>query len=83
MGIFGTIYRILPVYSNNENKKCGYLVQNGTKLFGGWWNETMECMNEDGHLVQKDAIFSTEEEAREFIKSLTTIICDSTNTTPQ
>ena len=72
---FETKYRVVPVYT--DNKKCGFAVQ--VKSFLSQWVnarvQTLEKVkSENDLLIDKDAFFNTEDEAREFIASKKTIL---------
>lgn len=66
---FGTKYRIVPTYADNERVGC--VVQR--KGFLGYWCtmqmphvEKVKCENDV--LTERDAFFKDEEEAMDFIK---------------
>ncbi len=72
---FATKYRITPVYQ--DNTKCGFTVHR--KKFLGYWEiakvpmyEKVKCDNE--LLVEHDAFFKTEEEAKSFIECQKTTV---------
>ena len=66
---FATKYRILPVYADGRDK-CGFTVQRKV-WFGAWNNATIHKLKkitiENELVVDEDAFFKTEDEARKFI----------------
>lgn len=72
---FETKYRVVPVYA--DNKKCGFAVQ--VRSFLSQWEnakvQTLEKIRSENELlIDTDAFFNTENEAREFIERKKTIL---------
>ena len=74
-GFFETKYRVVPVYS--DNNKCKFVVQSKSGLLG-WRTISVQKLEkvktETEVLIDKDALFNTEEEAKDFIRCKKTIL---------
>ena len=73
-GFFKTKYRIMFAYENE--KRAGYVVfQKG--FMGIWMPARMTEISKEGDRItlhERDAYFKTEEEAKEFIERINTIL---------
>ena len=72
---FAVKYRILPVYS--ENEKCGFSVQE-KGLLSQWVNSQVSKIErvktEHEVLVETEAFFKTEEEAKDYVNRKKSLI---------
>lgn len=68
---FTTKYRIMPVYADNNNKQKAVMVEAKYSFIHEFYPMSKTCIDENGELVDKPAIFDNEEDARSFISHLT------------
>lgn len=68
---FATKYRIMPVYADTSNKQVAVIVEIKQGFFQDFCPMAKTCLNENGELTDKPAIFDNEEDARFFINHLT------------
>jgi len=68
---FKTKYRIMPVYSEKNNKQIAVMVEVKYNFIHEFQPMSKKCLDENGELTDKPAIFDNEEDALFFIKHLT------------
>ena len=71
---FKTQYRIVPVHAENENRQVAVLVEVKYSFIHEFQPMAKKCLNENGELVDKPAIFDTQDDAVGFIAHLTSSI---------
>lgn len=67
-------YRIMPVYSDTNNNQVAVMVEIKETFMHDFLPMMKTCINENGELVPKPAIFDNEEDARFFISHLTEMV---------
>lgn len=70
---FRAVYRIMPVYSQTDNSQVAVVVMKKTFMLG-FIPAKKDCLDENGNLVEQDAIFQNEDEANNFIEHLKSVI---------
>lgn len=70
---FKAVYRIMPVYSQTDNSQVAVVVMKKAFMLG-FIPAKKDCLDENGNLVQQDAIFPDENEANSFIEHLKSVI---------
>jgi hypothetical protein len=63
----------MPVYSQTDNSQVAVVVMKKTFMLG-FIPAKKDCLDENGNLVEQDAIFQNEDEANNFIEHLKSVI---------
>ena len=64
----------MPVYSEDGNKQVGVVVMIKWNGLDAFHPAVKNCFSKRGELITQPATFDTEEEAREFITRMNTIL---------
>ena len=70
---FKTKYRIMPVYADNSNKQVAVMVEVKYNFMSDFRPMAKTCLNENGELIEKPAIFDNEDDAKIFLSHLTEV----------
>lgn len=68
---FATKYRIMPVYDDSSNAQKAVVVEVKYNFMQEFHPMAKTCLNANGELIDKPAVFDNEKDAQNFIKHLT------------
>lgn len=71
---FATKYRIMPVYADDSNKQAAVMVEVQYNFMQDFRPMAKTCLDSEGNLIEKPAIFDNEEDAKFFISHLTEVV---------